>query len=143
MYNRYKQSNLQSLTINQQIAAVLKSIGEQLQASDQMFRTYKVAESVELGEKSIYKAIALSDIMHGYINKSLENPESDDVKEGLKSLQRHFDHLHQTINQYVISRDKELLERIMKNLEAMEKFWKELTPPAGETNSTSLKISKI
>ena len=130
MYNRYKQSSIQSLTTNQQIAAVLKSISQQLQESDHLFRTYKVAESVAIGEKCIYKAIALSDIMDEYINRSLEDHESDDVKEGLKSLQRHFDHLHQTINKYVVSRDETLLERITKNLDAMEKFWKELTPIA-------------
>jgi hypothetical protein len=128
MYNRYKQSHTQSLTVNQQISAVLKKINQQLQESDHLFRTYKVAESIELGEKCIYRAIALSDIMQGYINQSLTKPQNDDTKEGLKSLQRHFDHLHQTINQYVISRNKALLEKIIKNLEAMEKFWAELTP---------------
>jgi flagellin-specific chaperone FliS len=128
MYNRYKQSNLQSLTVNQQISAVLKKINQQLQESDHLFRTYKVAESIEIGEKCIYRTIALSDIMKGYIDKALAEPQDDDVKDGLKSLQRHFDYLHQTINQYVMGRDKELLGEIIKNLEAMEKFWAELTP---------------
>lgn len=132
MYNRYKQSNTQSLTVNQQISAVLKKINQQLQESDHLFRTYKVAESIELGEKCIYRAIALYDIMEGYINRSLAEPQSDTTKEGLKSLQRHFDHLHQTINQYVIGRDKALLKKIIKNLEAMEKFWAELTPPPSQ-----------
>lgn len=134
MYNRYKQSSLQSLTVNQQISIVLKNINQQLQTSDDLFRNFQIAESIEIGEKCIYKAIALSDIMDGYINRSLEEPQTDDVKDGLKSLQCHFIHLHQTVNQYMVNRDKELLERIIKNLEAMEKFWKELTPPVPENN---------
>lgn len=129
MYNHYKQSYTQSLTVNQQISAVLKKIKQQLQESDHLFRTYKVAESIETGEKCIYRAIALSNIMEEYINKSLNEPQSEGTKEGLKSLQRHFDYLHQAVKQYVISRNKPLFAKIIKNLEAMEKFWAELTPP--------------
>jgi IS30 family transposase len=130
MYNRYKQSAIQVLPINQQIAAVLKDINKKLQESDHLFRTYKVAESIEIGEKVIYKAIALSDIIEGYINKTLEQPGISNVLEkGLKDLQHHFDSIYKTINQYVISRNKELLEKITKNLVAMESFWAALTPP--------------
>ncbi len=129
MYKRYKESSLQSLTVNQHIAAILKDINKKLQESDRLFRTYKMAESLEIGKKAIYKSIALADIMDEYINQTLEQPNhNNDVKSGLKDLQRHFDSLHKMINQYVVSRDGTSLERIVKNLGAMEKFWAELTP---------------
>lgn len=124
MYNRYQQTTLQALPLNQKITVVLKDISKKLQTSDHLFRTYKVSQSIEIGEKAIYKAIALSDIMDEYINQTLAQAGvTGDLKSGLEELKRHFDILHKSINRYVIGRNQALLKRIFSNLEAMEKFW--------------------
>lgn len=129
MYNRYKQTSIQGLTVNQQIATVLKDISMKLQESERLFRSYKLAASIETGEKAVYKSIALSNIMEGYINQTLKKHQGNTgIIEGLKELQLHFDNLHQIINQYVIKRNKELYEKIILNLKAMEDFWIGLPP---------------
>lgn len=127
MYNRYKQTSAQGLTVNRQIATVIKDISMKLQESERLFRSYKLAASIESGEKAIYKSIALSNIMEGYIDQTIKkNQGNSEVLEGLKELQLHFNSLHHTINQYVIKRNKELYEKIILNLKAMENFWNEL-----------------
>jgi len=127
MYNRYKQTSVQGLTVNLQIATVIKDIHMKLQESERLFRSYKLAASIESGEKAVYKSIALSNIMEGYIDQTIKkNQGNTEVLEGLKELQLHFNSLHHTINQYVIRRNKELYERIILNLKAMENFWNEL-----------------
>jgi hypothetical protein len=132
MYNRYKQTSIQGLTVNQQIATVLKDINKKLQESENLFRSYKLAASIDAGEKAIYKSIALSNIMEDYIKQTLEqHNNNDEVAEGLKELQMHFDNLHKTINQYVVRRNKDLFEKITINLKAMEEFWESLPPPQG------------
>lgn len=132
MYNRYKQTSIQGLTVNQQIATVLKDINSKLQESERLYRAYKLAPSIDAGEKAIYKSIALSNIMEDYIKQTLEkNNHNAEVAEGLKELQVHFDSLHKTINQYVVRRNKDLYEKIAINLKAMEDFWESLPPPQG------------
>jgi hypothetical protein len=127
MYNRYKQTSAQGLTVNRQIATVIKDISMKLQESERLFRSYKLAASIESGEKAVYKSIALSNIMEGYIDQTIKkNQGNSEVLEGLKELQLHFNSLHHTINQYVIKRNKELYEKIILNLKAMENFWNEL-----------------
>ncbi len=131
MYNRYKQTSIQGLTINQQIATVLKDINMKIQESERLFRSYKLAASIETGEKAVYKSIALSNIMEGYINQAAaKHKNKPEVIEGLKDLQLHFDNLHKVINQYVVKRNKEVYEKIVLNLKAMEDFWVDLPPPA-------------
>jgi len=121
MYNRYKQTSVQGLTVNRQIATVIKDIHMKLQESERLFRSYKLAASIESGEKAVYKSIALSNIMEGYIDQTIKkNQGNSEVLEGLKELQLHFNSLHHTINQYVIKRNKELYEKIILNLKAME-----------------------
>ena len=92
MYNRYKNSAMQVLPINRQIATVLSDISKQLQKSDELFRSYNVAESIEIGEKAVYKSIALYDIFEKFIEQSLNQPNvNDDVKKGLMDLKAHFE----------------------------------------------------
>ena len=59
MYNRYKQTSIQGLTINQQIATVLKDINMKIQESERLFRSYKLAASIETGEKALRWIILL------------------------------------------------------------------------------------
>ena len=130
MYKKYKQTSIQGLTINQQIATVLKDINLKLQESERLFRSYKLAASIDTGEKAVYKSIALSNAMEDYINQTLaQQNHTAEVADTLKELQQHFDSLHKTINQYVVRRNKDLYAKITNNLTVMEEFWEGLPPP--------------
>ena len=122
MYNRYKQTVTQSLSVNQQIAAVLKVINTRLQESDQLFRNFQASKSIEVGEKAVYMAIALADILDKYFAKTLESADSQTAS-GIKELQYHFDKIHKLIIQYIATRNVPLLMRILNDLTAMEVFW--------------------
>ena len=130
MYKKYKQTSIQGLTINQQIATALKDINLKLQESERLFRSYKLAASIDTGEKAVYKSIALSNAMEDYINQTLaQQNHTTEVADTLKELQQHFDSLHKTINQYVVRRNKDLYAKITNNLTVMEEFWEGLPPP--------------
>lgn len=134
MYSRYKRTSIEGLNVNQQIAIIIKDIKAKLQDSERYFRSYKLAASIETGEKAVYKSIALANIMEGYINETIEkNKNNAELKKGLTELQQHFDNLHMLINQYVIKRNKDLFEKTVSNLKAMEDFWTEL--PAEQPTS--------
>lgn len=134
MYNRYKKTTIQGLAVNQQIAAIIKDINQKLQESERLFRTYKLAASIETGEKAVYKSIALANIMEGYITKTIEkNRNNTELENGLKELQQHFNNLHALINNYIIKRNKDFYEKAVKNLKAMEDFWTAITFEKPET----------
>lgn len=124
MYSRYKKTSIQGLAVNQQIALIVKDINMKLQESERHFRSYKLAASIETGEKAVYKSIALANIMEGYISQTIEkNKNNAELEKGLKELQQHFENLHSLINQYIIKRNKDLYEKTITNLKAMEDFW--------------------
>ncbi len=125
MYNRYKQTVTQSLSVNQQIAAVLKVISKRLLESDQLFRTFHAAKSIEVGEKAVYMAIALADILDKHFAQTLASADPQ-IAKGIQELQYHFGQIHQLIIKYIATRSAPLLARILKNLTAMEVFWEEL-----------------
>ena len=124
MYSRYKKTSIQGLAVNQQIALIVKDINMKLQESERHFRSYKLEASIETGEKAVYKSIALANIMEGYISQTIEkNKNNAELEKGLKELQQHFENLHSLINQYIIKRNKDLYEKTITNLKAMEDFW--------------------
>ena len=52
-----------------------------------------------------------------------KNKNNAELEKGLKELQQHFENLHSLINQYIIKRNKDLYEKTITNLKAMEDFW--------------------
>lgn len=139
MYDRYKKTSFQGLTVNQQVAGILGDLVRDLKKSDDLFKSYDTAKSLEIAEKSIYKAIGLSSFIEKYADDVMAQPDTtEELKKGLIDLKHHFEVLHKIIISYASSRSEKIFEQIIKNLKMMEDFWKALpassTPPTDQTS---------
>lgn len=124
-YQKYQVATANSMSINQQIATILGDLRRRLIESDKMFKEFKAAQAVALGEKNTQIATSFAGILSEGIEEALANPNLPKSSiEPLKEIKDYFVSLAVLITKFNYSRDQQLLARLTASIQTMETTWR-------------------
>lgn len=126
LYKRYQNTSTTVLSINLQIATILKILTDKINESNELFKSFKAKQAIELGENASKIATSFATIISDAVYE-LTNDSSVDsqTKKDLKELNDYFISIAVLITQFNYSRDENLFERLVNSIKAMEKAWRD------------------
>lgn len=125
LYQKYHAVAAHSMSINQQIATILRDLNNRLIESDRLFKELKANQAITLGEKNSKVATAFATILSEGIEESLINQHlPKNSVDALKEIKDYFVSIAVLITKFNYSRDQQLLNRLSKSIADMEAAWR-------------------
>lgn len=125
LYKKYHSVAAHSMSINQQIATILKDLNKRLIESDVLFKELKANQAIALGEKNSKIATSFATILSEGVEEALVNQHlPKDSIDALKEIKDYFISIAVLITKFNYSRDQQLFNRLSKSIADMEAAWR-------------------